>query len=112
MQQVVFDFEREERTARTQHAKRFPKCALLSDSRAEVMQHKNGNCRRKGSTGEWQRGSIALHNGVSILGSESNREVVTPLEARHPWRESLQCRGARAGSGAQLKHVVSRRSPG
>jgi len=41
VQQVVFDFERQEGTARSQHTKGFAKGAFLSGSCAEVMQHQN-----------------------------------------------------------------------
>ena len=112
MQQVVFDFEREERTARPQHAKHLGKRALLGGSRGKVMQHQNGNCRRKGSSCEWQRGSIGLHDSVPIFGSEPNCKIMTPLEARHTRRESLQCGGACTRPGAQFEHVVSERIPG
>ena len=107
MQQVVFDFEREERTARPQHAECLAKCPLLSGSRAEVMQHENSDCRRKGSICEWQRGSIALHDSVPIFDSEPNGKIMAPFEASHPWCESLQCCRASARPSTQLKHVVS-----
>ena len=109
MEQVVFDFEREEGTARPQHAKYFSKRILLSSPRAEVMQHENGDCGRKSSACERQQYSVGLHDSMPICDSKPSREIVTPLEARHARSQSLQCGRTRAWSGAQFEHVVSQR---
>ncbi len=67
MQQIVFDFERQECAPGPQHAKSFPKSVLLRVSRAQMVQHQNGDDGRKRALRERKRGSISLHDRVSIF---------------------------------------------
>jgi hypothetical protein len=109
MQQVVFDFECEERTAGTQDAERFAKGAFLGGARAKVVQHQDGDGGRKSTLFEWKRCGVGLHDYISVSRGDARREWVTPFEARHAWRESLQCCGAGAWTCAQLKHMIAER---
>ncbi len=42
MQEIVFDFKRQEGTARPQHTKGFAERVLLSGACRQVMQHQDG----------------------------------------------------------------------
>ena len=77
----------------------------------KVMQHQNGNCRRKGSSCEWQRGSIGLHDSVldfwqraelrnrgSTRGSSPAERVAAMPRCLRPVRRPTQARGLRANS--------------
>jgi hypothetical protein len=111
VQQIVFDFECEERTAGTQDAECFAKGVFLGGARAEMVQHQDSDGGRKGALPERKRCGVSLHDCISISRCDACCEWVTPFEARHARSESLQCFCAGPGSCAQLEHMISERGP-
>ena len=107
MEQVVFNLEREERSTRAQNAKSFAKRAFLSGACAEMVQHQNGYCRRKGTIREGERRGIRLHDRTSPLGGKVGGKRMTPLETRHARGKAAQSLRASARTSAKLEHVVS-----
>src|SRR5579871_92977 len=103
MQQVVFDFERQETAAGPKDTKGLAKCALLSGACAQVVQHQDGDCGGKGAIREGQGRCVTLHYGVWVFRGELDCERVTPLETGDPRCELPQRGGSGSRPGAKLK---------
>jgi len=109
MQQVVFDFERQEGASGLQYATRLSKCALLGGARTQVVQHQDCDGQGKGAISKRQRRRIGLYYGVWVLAGKLGCKRVAPLETRDARREPPQRSGACSRPSTEFEHVIAQR---
>jgi hypothetical protein len=114
LQPAIVYFKSKESASGPQHPVDFRKRAILRLARAQVMQDKHGDRRRKAAVGKWQSRGITLQDvtlRVALSLRERGRERVVVFEASDPRGPPAQLLSCRPGTCADLQQAFPQFRP-